>query len=219
MISIRPFLLALLACCFAATATAADPWLVVDGGEGPGKGKQVVLVSGDEEYRSEEGLTQLAKILAKHHGFSCTVLYAIDPSTGEISPNRGDNIPGLASLRRADMLEIATRFRNLPDGQNTFAPPCRRRSSEQQRRSDVASTSLISRKSSTVAFGTRASLFFTAAGSTSRTCSSTAGSLECFSLHWPCPNDPRADRSGSSAQKVFQNTPRPIVRGTLMNHT
>jgi type 1 glutamine amidotransferase len=96
---------------------ADDPWLVVEGGEGPGKGKQVVLVSGDEEYRSEEALTQLAKILAKHHGFTCTVLYAIDPKTGEIAPNKGDNIPGLEALRKADLMVIATRFRNLPDEQ------------------------------------------------------------------------------------------------------
>ena len=91
--------------------------LDVEAGEGPGKGKKVVLVSGDEEYRSEEALTQLAKILATHHGFTCTVLYAIDPKTGEISPNEQKNIPGLESLRKADLLVIATRFRNLPDEQ------------------------------------------------------------------------------------------------------
>ena len=108
---------ALLVCCTAAIATAGDPWLVVEGGEGPGKGKRIVLISGDEEYRSEEGLTQLAKILAKHHGFDCTVLYAIDPATGEISPNTTTNIPGLESLRKADLMVIATRFRNLPDEQ------------------------------------------------------------------------------------------------------
>ncbi len=102
---------------FAFTARADDRWLVVEGGHGPGAGKHVVLVSGDEEYRSEEALTQLARILAKHHGFTCTVLYAIDPATGEISPNTGDNIPGLESLRTADLMVIATRFRNLPDEQ------------------------------------------------------------------------------------------------------
>ena len=107
-------LLTVLACV---PAHAADPWLVVEGGEGPGKGKQVVLVSGDEEYRSEEGLTQLAKILAEHHGFTCRVVYAIDPATGEISPNTTTNIPGLEALRTADLLVIATRFRNLPDEQ------------------------------------------------------------------------------------------------------
>ena len=109
-----------VACClllFSGVATAADPWLVVEGGDGPGTGKRVVLVSGDEEYRSEEALTQLAKILAQHHGFTCTVLYAIDPQTGEISPNEQTNIPGLEALRTADLMVIATRFRNLPDEQ------------------------------------------------------------------------------------------------------
>jgi hypothetical protein len=117
MISVRPFLLALLVACSTTSVMAADPWLVVEGGEGPGKGRHIVLVSGDEEYRSEEALTQLAKILARHHGFTCTVLYAIDPATGEISPNKTDNIPGLESLRKADLMVIATRFRNLPDEQ------------------------------------------------------------------------------------------------------
>jgi type 1 glutamine amidotransferase len=59
----------------------------------------------------------LAKILAAHHGFDCTALYAIDPATGEISPNTGTNIPGLESLAKADLMVIATRFRNLPDEQ------------------------------------------------------------------------------------------------------
>src|SRR5437667_243923 len=57
---------------------AADPWIEIKGGAGPGQGKHVVLVSGDEEYRSEEALPQLAKILAKRHGFDCTVLFAVD---------------------------------------------------------------------------------------------------------------------------------------------
>lgn len=99
------------------TTRAEDLWLTFAGGEGPGKGKHVVLVSGDEEYRSEEALTQLGKLLAKHHGFDCTVLYAIDPETGEISPNLQTNIPGLEALAKADLMVIATRFRNLPDDQ------------------------------------------------------------------------------------------------------
>ncbi len=98
-------------------AAADDPWLVVEGGDGPGKGKHVVLVSGDEEYRSEEALPQLAKILAKHHGFKCTVLFAIDPEDGTINPTVRDNIPGLEALRTADLLVLFTRFRDLPDDQ------------------------------------------------------------------------------------------------------
>ena len=101
----------------AAPAHADDPWVVYDGFDGPGKGKHIVLVSGDEEYRSEEALPQLGKILAKHHGFKCTVLFAIDPKTGEISPNTNNNIPGLEALKTADLMIIATRFRNLPDEQ------------------------------------------------------------------------------------------------------
>ena len=97
-------------------AQAADPWIVFDGADGPGKGKHIVLVSGDEEYRSEEALPQLAKILATRHGFKCTVLFAIGKD-GTIDPNRNDNIPGLEALRSADLMIIATRFRNLPDEQ------------------------------------------------------------------------------------------------------
>jgi type 1 glutamine amidotransferase len=96
---------------------SAKLWLTLPGGDGPGKGKHVVLVSGDEEYRSEEALPQLAKILAKRHGFTCTVLFAIDPKTGTINPNVNNNIPGLEALDKADLMIIFTRFRNLPDEQ------------------------------------------------------------------------------------------------------
>src|SRR5439155_25432115 len=98
------------------SAQAADPWLVLEGGDGPGKGKHVVLVSGDEEYRSEEALPQLGKILARRHGFKCTVLFAIDKSDATINPNVS-NIPGLEALDSADLMVIFTRFRDLPDDQ------------------------------------------------------------------------------------------------------
>ncbi len=113
---IQPMTIAMLLVC-AGTALAQDPWVVYEGGEGPGKGKHVVLVSGDEEYRSEEALPQLGKILSKHHGFKCTVLFAINKKTGEIDPNAGDNIPGLEALAKADLMILALRFRNLPDEQ------------------------------------------------------------------------------------------------------
>src|SRR5260221_14733081 len=92
------------------------PWVIYDGIDGPGKGKHIVFVSGDEEYRSEEALPQLAKILAKHHGFKCTVLFAIDPKDGTINPNIS-NIPGLEALKTADLMVIFLRFRVLPDDQ------------------------------------------------------------------------------------------------------
>ena len=98
-------------------AGAAEPrWVTYEGGGGPGKGKNVVLISGDEEYRSEEGLPQLGKILAKEHGFHCTVVFAQD-NDGMIDPDNGGNIPGLEALDKADLMIIATRFRDLPDEQ------------------------------------------------------------------------------------------------------
>ncbi|MDR0704875.1 MAG: ThuA domain-containing protein [Planctomycetaceae bacterium] len=86
----------------------------------PGNGKHVVLVSGDEEYRSEEAAVQLGRILAKHHGFNCTVLFAINPETGEIDPVCTTNIPDLQVLKTADVLVVNLRFRNLPDDQMQY---------------------------------------------------------------------------------------------------
>lgn len=98
-------------------AASGDLWVEYEGGDGPGAGKHIVLVSGDEEYRSEEALPQLGKILSVRHGFTCTVLFAIDPESGEIDPNNRRNIPGLEALADADLMIIATRFRDLPDEQ------------------------------------------------------------------------------------------------------
>ncbi len=91
--------------------------VVYEGGDGPGAGKQIVFVTGDEEYRSEESMPQLAKILSVHHGFKCTVLFAINKDSGEIDPITTDNIPGLEALDDADLMVLFTRFRNLPDDQ------------------------------------------------------------------------------------------------------
>jgi type 1 glutamine amidotransferase len=114
-------LMLLLTMLATTTARAADDgdtkWVTYTGTEGPGKGKHIVLISGDEEYRSEESLPQLGKILARHHGFTCTVLFAIDPKTGEINPDVKNNIPGLEALDHADLMIILTRFRELPDDQ------------------------------------------------------------------------------------------------------
>jgi hypothetical protein len=95
-------------------------WVVYEGEEGPGKGKHIVFVSGDEEYRSEEALPMLAKIMAVHHGFKCTVLFAIDPEIGAIDPVNQTNIPGLHNLENADMMVLFTRFRELPDEQMKY---------------------------------------------------------------------------------------------------
>lgn len=101
-------------------AYADDQWITFEGGEGLGKGKHIVLISGDDEYRSEEGLPQLAKILSTHHGFKCTVLFPIDPKDGTIKPDFQTNIPGLEALKTADLAILLMRFRNLPDDQMKY---------------------------------------------------------------------------------------------------
>lgn len=95
-------------------------FIVFQGNEGPGKGKHIVFISGDEEYRSEEGLPMLAKILAQKHGFKCTVLFAIDSATNIINPENQTNIPGLEQLKTADLMVLLIRFRELPDDQMKY---------------------------------------------------------------------------------------------------
>ena len=101
-------------------ANAADPWVVYPGGDGPGQGKHIVLVAGDEEYRSEESMPMLGKILSVRHGFKCTVLFSINPEDGTIDPINQKNLPGLENLQSADLMIIATRFRELPDEQMKY---------------------------------------------------------------------------------------------------
>jgi len=109
-----------LLCAPALTAAEPAKWVTYKGGEGPGAGKYVVLIAGDEEYRSEEALPQLGKILAVHHGFTCTVLFSQNPETGEIDPTNQNNIPGLHLLEKADMVVLGLRFRNPPENQMKY---------------------------------------------------------------------------------------------------
>ncbi|MCY3970557.1 MAG: ThuA domain-containing protein [Acidobacteria bacterium] len=92
-------------------------WVTYPGGDGPGAGHKVVLIAGDEEYRSEEAMPMLGKLLSVRHGFECVVLFSIDAETGAIDPEEQTNIPGLEALDDADLMVIATRFRELPDQQ------------------------------------------------------------------------------------------------------
>ncbi len=94
----------------------AEPWLTYPGGEGPGQGKHIVFIAAEESYRSEESMPLMARILSRH-GFTCTVLFAIDPATGAIDPHVKNNIPGLEALASADLLVAFLRWRELPDEQ------------------------------------------------------------------------------------------------------
>ena len=99
----------------AAPAFAEGP-LVYEGTDGPGKGKHIVFLAGDHEYRSEETLPELARVLAKHQGFKCTVLFNVDTKSGEIVPGNS-NMPGMEALDTADLAVVFLRFQNFPADQ------------------------------------------------------------------------------------------------------
>ena len=88
LLPLRAASLAILLLLAATTVRAETPGVVLQGKTGPAAGKHVVLIAADDEYRSEELIPQLAKILAVHHGCKCTVLFAVDPKTGFIDPVR-----------------------------------------------------------------------------------------------------------------------------------
>jgi type 1 glutamine amidotransferase len=85
----------------------------------PGHGKNVVLIAGDDEYHSEQMMPQFAKILEERQGFHCTVLFSKNEK-GDIDPHARANIPGLSELKKADLLILFMRFRDLPDEQMKY---------------------------------------------------------------------------------------------------
>lgn len=116
----RTLMIAMLLSAAACHAQTSQQWVRYEGKQGPGKGKHIVFISGDEEYRSEEALPMMAKILSQHHGFTCTVLFAIDPQSGTIDPKNQTNIPGMSHLQTADLVFMSLRFRELPDDQMKY---------------------------------------------------------------------------------------------------
>ncbi|SVB73655.1 uncharacterized protein METZ01_LOCUS226509 [marine metagenome] len=95
-------------------AKAADDHIVYEGKAGPGKGKHIVFLTGDEEYRGEEGLPMMAKILSQRHGFKCTVLFSLNDK-GEIDPNNQKSLSHPQALDSADVIIMLLRFRTWPD--------------------------------------------------------------------------------------------------------
>ncbi len=127
----RRFLPILLIASTIPCAAASHPvpesplWLTYQGADGPGNGKHIVLIAADQEYRSEQSMPMLASILAKRHGFDCTVLFSVNEK-GEADPtmkirwedkNVTHNIPGLEHLGKADLLILFSRLITLPDEQ------------------------------------------------------------------------------------------------------
>lgn len=124
-------LASLAACSAGAPADSAhqvpdDPrWLTYSGGAGPGAGKHIVLIAADQEYRSEQSMPMLARILATRHGFHCTVLFAQNQD-GLVDPTQKirwedktvqHDIPGLEHLEKADLMILFSRLITLPDEQ------------------------------------------------------------------------------------------------------
>lgn len=104
-------------------------WLSFPGQDGPGKGKKIVLIAAEQEYRSEQSMPMMAKILSQHHGFDCTVLFGVNPR-GEVDPTmpvypekgkesefQQHHIPGLEQLASADLVVFFTRLLTLPPTQ------------------------------------------------------------------------------------------------------
>src|SRR5437868_3688614 len=102
------------ALALARISTAAEQnWVVYDPPAGNAPRKHIVLISGDEEYRSEEALPMLGKILSQRHGFKCTVLFSVDPD-GTINPNNQESVTHPEALDSADAIVILTRYRKWP---------------------------------------------------------------------------------------------------------
>jgi hypothetical protein len=108
---------ALLSALTFAWSSVASAQVVFEPKDGPGRGKRVVFVVGDDEYFSEEAGPLLARILAERHGFRATVCFSTHPETGVIAQSEKANIPGLEALRTADLMVVFTRFRALEDSQ------------------------------------------------------------------------------------------------------
>jgi len=89
--------------------------ITFSGRDGPGKTKTVVLIAGDEEYRSEDVMPLLGKILSQQHGFTCTVLFSVSPE-GLIDPNAQTSLTNPQALDSADAIIMLTRFRKWSDG-------------------------------------------------------------------------------------------------------
>jgi hypothetical protein len=125
---LRHFLcsLAVISACGFVRADESAQWLTYPGGEGPGKGRRILLIAADQEYRSEQSMPMMAKILSTRHGFDCTVLFVVNekgevdptmpvyPEKGKESEFKQHHIPGLEHLASADLVIFFARLLTLP---------------------------------------------------------------------------------------------------------
>jgi hypothetical protein len=118
MMTLRTLIALLFASLALSPAQVATTSVSYPAKSGAGQGKHIVFLSGDEEYRSEEGLPMLAKILSQRHGFKATVLFSVDPD-GTINPKNGKSLSDSAALDTADAIVMLLRFRAWPDAEMT----------------------------------------------------------------------------------------------------
>src|SRR5215210_4424307 len=111
---IRTLVALLLASLAYSPQAPGDTSVTYPAAAGPGRGRHVVFLTGDEEYRGEEGLPMIAKILSRRHGFKSTVLFAVDPD-GTINPKNSTSLSDPAALDTADAIVMLLRFRAWPD--------------------------------------------------------------------------------------------------------
>jgi type 1 glutamine amidotransferase len=102
---------------FGPMASGAEGTITYEPGDGPGQGKHIAFVCGEWEYRCEESLPMLARILAQRHGFKSTVLFSMNPKDGCVDPSVKTNIPGMSVLDHADMMVVFAMDLELPDEQ------------------------------------------------------------------------------------------------------
>lgn len=72
---------------------------------------KVVFLSGDEEYRSEESLPMLAKIVERDFGFDTEVGFSVDQE-GFVDPLEASSLTKTEELKDADLLVMFLRFRS-----------------------------------------------------------------------------------------------------------
>lgn len=99
---------------YAATAQPSDHLIFRGNSKIKGPKKHIVLMAGDEEYRSEEALPMLAQILAKQ-GFNCSVLFSMDTENKFVDPFNQQSLSNSKSLDSADLILMSTRYRRYND--------------------------------------------------------------------------------------------------------
>ena len=106
--TLKPTFLVLTALLASVSPLTAGDHVVYEGESGPGKGKHILFIASDHEYRGEETCPAIARILAKRYGFKCTVLFG-QTKDGLIKQG-SSNIPGIDAIDDAHMLFLFLRF-------------------------------------------------------------------------------------------------------------